>query len=1136
MVVSFENGLVKEGFPSRLRVPVRVAVAVVAVSLVVVGGSTGRAGGIVTGTLSPQEISRLIDAGRYPEAEAAALEVLQAAESADGAESRAACDVRDLLVGALIANGKASEPKTRELADRAVELRLELDGDDALAATESLLNQGRVLKENRQFEEAKEILLRALAIREREFGPNHFEIARVLNELGSVAYRGRNPDLAEARYGQALAMLEATVGVEHPECAVSLTGLFASAILRREYVEAEGFQLRSLEIRKRSLGPDHPLTAVTMRDFGSLLRLMGETERAEDSLRRAVGLFEANLGPEHPQTGSALNSLAILVRDGGGYAEARGLFGSALVAFETSGDPLDPRIAGVLNNLAAVHRELGDFTEAEACLRRSLAIREGRYGADHPAVAQSLGNLANVLIEAERPAEAVPLLERALVIKERAYGRSSVEFAVSLTSLGRACRATGDLDRADRCHVEAVAVLEASLGPDHPMVADQLNNLALVRHEKGELDAARTDLLRAIEIRRVADGEGHPRTGRFYYNLARVEADAGNKDAGIAAALNSEVMGRRHLELTARGLAEDEAIGFDQYTRNRLDLLLAFSLRWPRSATPVWDALIRSRGLVLNELIARRRAAMSDDPVVVALQDELTDATERLARLSVRGSGELSPEAYREELAAANRDVERLERSLGEASAVFRDDQARLRIGFGDVAASLPSGAALVGVTKRSIFTDPVGTRTPDTFDYMAMVLAPGAASPTPVVLGSAPEIDALILAWRKAAVEPGLAKATSSTDEAAYRRTGEALRRRIWDPLAPLIERAETVYVVPDGELGLVNLAALPVGASDYLVEVGPLIHMLDEERDLVYPGGRGFDDGSVLLAVGDPDFDFKANRIRRPGTPALTSGFRGVSGDCGSLDDVVFHRLPSTGLETETIVALWRDCRVGGEASDPSSTCDRSAVRLLGIDATEAGFKRLAPGKTVLHLATHGFVLGGRCEPGVDSGRGIGGLAPSRQKAVLPEQETPTELLGLAGLALTGANRRAEAAQAGEDGVITAMEIANLDLSGVEWAVLSACDTGVGESVSGEGVFGFRRAFRIAGARTVIMSLWPVEDSSSLAWMEFLYRARLEGGMTTAESVRHASREMLHVRREEGRSTHPFYWGAFVAAGDWR
>jgi CHAT domain-containing protein len=112
----------------------------------------------------------------------------------------------------------------------------------------------------------------------------------------------------------------------------------------------------------------------------------------------------------------------------------------------------------------------------------------------------------------------------------------------------------------------------------------------------------------------------------------------------------------------------------------------------------------------------------------------------------------------------------------------------------------------------------------------------------------------------------------------------------------------------------------------------------------------------------------------------------------------------------------------------------------------------------------------------------------------------------------------------------------VASLNLEGVEWAVLSACDTGLGRLQAGEGVLGLRRAFQIAGVRTVIMSLWSVEDQSTRQWMQALYEGRLLRKLDTADAMREASLNVLRARRAQGLSTHPFYWGAFVAAGDWR
>jgi CHAT domain-containing protein len=152
----------------------------------------------------------------------------------------------------------------------------------------------------------------------------------------------------------------------------------------------------------------------------------------------------------------------------------------------------------------------------------------------------------------------------------------------------------------------------------------------------------------------------------------------------------------------------------------------------------------------------------------------------------------------------------------------------------------------------------------------------------------------------------------------------------------------------------------------------------------------------------------------------------------------------------------------------------------------------------------------------------------APLLDKALSP--------LLLSGLAMAGANHRDQAGPGEEDGVLTAEEIAGLDLSGVEWAVLSACDTGVGEIEAGEGVFGLRRAMQVAGVRTLIMSLWPVDDRATREWMTALYHGRLVRHLDSADAVRHAGLSVLQARREAGESTHPFYWAAFVGAGDSR
>jgi CHAT domain-containing protein len=346
-------------------------------------------------------------------------------------------------------------------------------------------------------------------------------------------------------------------------------------------------------------------------------------------------------------------------------------------------------------------------------------------------------------------------------------------------------------------------------------------------------------------------------------------------------------------------------------------------------------------------------------------------------------------------------------------------------------------------------------------------------------------------------------------------------------------------VFVVPDAALHLVSLAALPVGVSQYLVETKPLIHYLSTERDLVPEQSQ---QGKGILVVGNPAFDqagklaVASNQQSAPASTAtVTKGtlLRGTRSACGMFQTLHFSPLPGSQQEAENIVALWKQSSAGvgvqtmrGSSVQPDSN---ELLQMTGSEASPETFEQFSPGKRVLHVATHGFFLEGSCESAVQRR-----LDPSRRdESILPA--TAENPLLLSGLAFAGANRRASAKPEETDGILTAEQIAGINLAGVDWAVLSACNTGVGEIKVGEGVFGLRRAFQVAGAKTVIMSLWPVEDETTRQWMATLYREHFLNGKDTGESVRAASLHILRERRAKHQSTHPFYWGAFIAAGDW-
>jgi CHAT domain-containing protein len=292
--------------------------------------------------------------------------------------------------------------------------------------------------------------------------------------------------------------------------------------------------------------------------------------------------------------------------------------------------------------------------------------------------------------------------------------------------------------------------------------------------------------------------------------------------------------------------------------------------------------------------------------------------------------------------------------------------------------------------------------------------------------------------------------------------------------------------------------------------------------------------------LAVGGPDYEIHPPPVVASlhagdgGQVAAVNGspgpaYRGSRATCDAFESLRFVPLPHARGEVEEVAFHWSaDTADGGN--------DRGdVIKLTGAEASEAAFKSAASGRRALHVATHAFMLQDRCRSTLETiMEGEGGRARVGAGRAGKIGDNP---LLLAGLALAGANRRAATGptEEGEDGVLTAEEIAALDLSGAEWAVLSACETGVGVVRSGEGVLGLRRAFQVAGVQTLIMSLWGVEDAATREWMRELYAARASG-LTTAEALRRAGLRTIESLRASGRPPHPFFWGAFVAAGDWR
>jgi hypothetical protein len=369
---------------------------------------------------------------------------------------------------------------------------------------------------------------------------------------------------------------------------------------------------------------------------------------------------------------------------------------------------------------------------------------------------------------------------------------------------------TGEHDRAKRLYERAVTVWERSLGVDHPRVATGLGNLARFYLRTGSYQEPGLLLARALAIQEKALGPDHPDVALTLSSRAELEAHHGTAREAFATAVRAEALGREHLRLTMRSLPERQALSYASSLPSTISLMLRLASIPPgdsQMVTEAWNAVVRARGVVFDEVAARHRSAGADASGIAASATALASARQRLAALVVRGIRNDPPDRYRRLLEEARAAKDRSERALAEHSPTFRDDESRSRLGLRDVAAALPRDSALVAFVRsqdqRLADRDDQTLHSESEPSYLAFVLSAGHSQPVLVPLGSAARIEALILQWRKQLDQEAIAGGTGATrGEAAYRRVAAELRRQVWDPLSAHLRNATRLYVVPDGAL----------------------------------------------------------------------------------------------------------------------------------------------------------------------------------------------------------------------------------------------------------------------------------------------------------------------------------------------
>jgi tetratricopeptide (TPR) repeat protein len=989
------------------------------------------------------------------------------------------------------------------LAEQSLSIFQRILGDRHLDVASSLYNLAALHESQGRYEKAELLWLQALESRKSLLGDRHLDVATSLNSLGLLYQSQGLYEKAEPLYLQALALRKSLLGDRHLDVATSLNNLGLLYKSQGLYEKAESLYLQALALRKSLLGDCHLDVAQSLNNLGLLYLDQGQYEKAEPLFLQALELYKSLLGDRYPNMATSLNNLAELYRNQGQYEKAESLYLRALELRKSLLGDRHPDVAASLNNLAELYRNQGRYEKADPLFLQVLDLLKSLLGDRHPNVASSLNNLAALYMDQGRYEKAEPLFLQVLELRKSLLGDRHPNVANSLNNLAALYEIQGRYEKAEPLFLQALGLRKSLLGDRHPNVANSLNNLAGLYQSQGRYEKAEHLFLQALELRKSLLGDRHPDVAISLSSLARLYKSQGRYEKVEplflqALELRKSLLGERHpdvanslnnlaalyeyqgryekaIDFLTQGMQIEEtnlvtniAIGAEEQKR---DYLTKFNDTTDASISlHLQRASTNSKAMHLAFTNILRRKGR----ILGTLADSLNQIRQNLTPPAQTQLDELS--ATQTQLATL------YQKGLGKLSS----DQYRARLTALEqkstqLSETLSRSSVALQTTIQPITPETIQQQIPtDTALIELIQYQPFNPKAKQKEKWGTPHYAAYIL------THSGTLKAL---DLGPIQPINEALtlhRQNLQDKDTPIphlkttARNLDALLMQPIRQhLGTTRNLLLSPDSTLNLLPFETLVdennnYLLETHTITYLTSGRDLQRLTTPKTNNNPSLILADPYFGKPGTLATTR--------IVDLKKLIAPPLPGTRTEATALGKLL------------------NTQPLLGTDATETAIKQTKSPK-ILHIATHGF------------------FQPT------PDKSNP--LLN-SGLVLAGF----QVGKSGnDDGILTALEVSNLNLTNTKLVTLSACETGLGETSNGEGIYGLRRALVIAGAESQVISLWKVSDDATKDLM-INYYTRLNQGEGRSIALHNAQRDMLKSEKY----AHPYYWAAFIPSGDWR
>ncbi len=1025
-----------------------------------------------------------------------------------------------------------------------------------------VLQQCQALSKASKYKEGIPCLERLVELIKKEYGPTHkITVAQMNNLAGLYKSQGRYNE-AEPLYRRALQINEKALGADHPSLAAGFTDLARLYKSQRRYNEAEPLYRRALQINKKALGANHPLLAASFSNLAGLYKSQGRYNEAEPLYWHALKIEERGLGPDHLLVATTLNNFALLYAAQGRNSEAEPLYKRALKIEEKALGPDHSEVATTLINFAGTYAAQGRYFEAELLYRRAVKINEKMLGPDHASLAAVINNLALLYVAQGRYKEAEPLYKRALKITKKALGRRHPSFAASLNNLAMLYAAQGRYSEAELLYVYSLKIKKKALGPDHPELAATLNNLGSLYESQERYSEAELLYKRALKIIKKVQGPDNPELAAAFNNLAGLYFAQNDWRQAVASWREATAILTRRAKRSGKigrgvtGKKKSEVAQNNRFFRNLVKSVFrhdsAEKAGREMFETAQWAIGSQAAG-ALAQMSARKAAGSGELAALVReRQDSVRTWQSNEKRMNaLRGAGK-SDKKLEAQMARLDKRIAQIDKRLAKDFPNYAALASPKPLTIKQVQKLLGPNEALVLLLDTPKFFSGSKLITPaETFVW--------AITREQAIWKRAP-LGGKALADKVARLRCGLdgsnwadpsgwpdkqqwdieAKAAQQIKrDKCIALIGATYTDRDWPPfpfdtafelyqtlLAPVeqIIKGKKLLVAASGSLTGLPLQILltdktqskgpsdakayqnaPWLMRDHAITTLPSVASLKALRGVGKKGARA---KQPLIAFGDPLFNLPGKDI----APSASAS-KAKADQCGKLTRTASRTLPRSVTRSYASFFKGRNASLATLAQSlpqlDGTHCELNAIAKvlnikpqsirLGRAASEQAVKKAALDQyRIVYFATHGLIAGD-----------VKGLGEPALAFSLPAKASPLD-----------------------DGLLTASEVTDLKLN-ADWLVMSACNTAAGDKPGAQALSGLARAFFYAGAKTLLVSHWPVGDAAAVRLTTHAFKNMQDNPeLGKAQALRQSMLAMIN--KSKLANTHPTSWAPFVIVGE--